>query len=105
MRSKWKLPFLNFLFLRKIKKKNDQQKKEKKKEILITKSRGMVITPGLVNFKVKIYNGIKYTTLDIKEFHIGYKFGNFTITKKRCIFKKKKKTNQEKKKWLKKLTH
>lgn len=97
MRSKWKLPFLNFLFLRKIKKKNDQQKNEKKKETLITKSRGMIITPDLVNFKVKIYNGIKYTTLDTKEFHIGYKFGNFTVTKKRCIFKKKKKQVKKKK--------
>jgi len=97
MRSKWKLPFLNFLFLRKIKKKNDQQKKEKQKEILITKARDMLITPDLVNFKVKIYNGIKYTTLETKELHIGYKLGHFTVTKKRCIFKKKKKQVKKKK--------
>ena len=98
MRSKWKLPFLNFLFIRKIGKKNDQQKKEKQQETLVTKSRGMLITPDLVNFKLKVYNGIKYTTIDTKELHIGYKTGNFTVTKKRCIFKKKKSKKKVKKK-------
>ena len=45
----------------------------------------------MVKNNIKIYNGIRYLNLAINETHIGYKVGNFTITKKRCIFKKAKK--------------
>lgn len=48
----------------------------------------------MLNSTIKVYNGMKYNVLPIKEEHVGYKLGNFTVTKKRCIFKKK---NEKKK--------
>jgi ribosomal protein S19 len=89
MRSKWKLPFINFSALQEIKMKK-KLKVKTKKITPIFKKRDDVITPEFVNSIVKIHNGIKFVFLHIKEIHVGYKYGNFTVTKKRCIFKKKK---------------
>jgi len=90
MRSQWKLPFINFVALQEMKQKKKSKIKTKKNQPIL-KKRGDIVTPGLVNFTVKVHNGIKFVFLHIKEIHVGYKYGNFTITKKRCIFKKKKK--------------
>ena len=80
--------------------KNEKRKKTKKpKEILLMKSKKHVISPELLYYRVKVYNGIRYILLRIQESHIGYKYGHFIVTKKRCIFKKDKK---KKKKTLKK---
>lgn len=86
MRSKWKIPFFNSSNLNviKLKKKNSDEKS------LFFKSRSFTITPFLVGFTVKIPNGSKSIIIEIKDHHVGYKIGNFTITKKRCVFKKKK---------------
>ena len=86
MRSKWKLPYINLKKLQKVKK----QQKEDKKENLLFKSRNDTITLDFLKQTIKIYNGIQYVNLFVTESHIGYKTGHFTITKKRCIFKKKK---------------
>jgi ribosomal protein S19 len=90
MRSQWKLPFINFVALQEMQQKK-KLKTKTKKSAPILKKRSDIVTPDLVNFTVKVHNGIKYLFLHIKEVHVGYKYGNFTITKKRCIFKKKKK--------------
>lgn len=90
MRSQWKLPFINFIALQEMQQKK-KLKTKTKKSTPILKRRSDIITPDFVNFTVKVHNGIRYVFLHIKEIHVGYKYGNFTITKKRCIFKKKKK--------------
>lgn len=90
MRSQWKLPFINFIALQEMQQKK-KLKTKTKKSTPILKKRSDIITPDFVNFTVKVHNGIRYVFLHIKEIHVGYKYGNFTITKKRCIFKKKKK--------------
>ena len=103
MRSKWKLPYINLKRLQNIKQKNEEYKiieknnkskkgkKKIKKEPILLKSRNDTITLDFLKNNIKIYNGIRYLNLAINETHIGYKVGNFTITKKRCIFKKAKK--------------
>jgi ribosomal protein S19 len=106
MRSTWKLPFLNFRRLQEIKKNNKEykknqknKKKNKKKErpSIILKNRADTINPDFIKNNLKIYNGIKYIFLPIRETHIGYKCGHFTVTKKRCIFRKTKLKKNKKK--------
>jgi ribosomal protein S19 len=86
MRSKWKIPFI-YMEHSQIKKNENT----KKKPVLNFKSRDFTITPKLINTSIKIYNGVKFLLVSLKENHVGYKVGNFTVTKKRCIYKKRKK--------------
>jgi small subunit ribosomal protein S19 len=90
MRSSWKLPFIDYITYQKLKQKQEE------KFIIISKSRNSTIIPKMLNTTIKIYNGMKYNVLKIKEEHVGYKLGDFTITKKRCIFKKKMKKKNKK---------
>lgn len=90
MRSKWKLPSLNFKYLQKIKRFKQMKLYSNTENIFLTKQRGLLITPDFVHSQFKVYNGAKYISLKIKEHHVGYKLGNFIVTKHRCIFKKKK---------------
>jgi small subunit ribosomal protein S19 len=94
MRSSWKLPYISTDISKIVKSKDE----DANLNFLVTKSRSSTITPKMVNTLVKIYNGIKFVVFKIKEEHVGYKLGNFTITKKRCIFRNKsKKKNKSKK--------
>jgi len=111
MRSTWKLPFLNFERLQELKKDNKEYKKKKKKNkkerpFIILKNRADTINPDFIKNNLKIYNGIRHVILPVKEIHVGYKCGQFTVTKKRCIFRKskskKKKNKKKSKSWLKK---
>ena len=90
MRSKWKLPFIDYLNFQKVKTKHE------KKLNFLSKSRNSTIIPKMINTKIKVYNGVKFISLQIKESHVGYKLGSFTITKKRCTFKKKMKKKTKK---------
>lgn len=103
MRSKWKLPYINLLRLQHVKKKNQEYKlieennknkkgkKKIKKEPFLFKSRNDTIGLDFLKNNIKVYNGIRYLNLLVNELHVGYKIGNFTVTKKRCIFKNTKK--------------
>ncbi len=91
MRSSWKLPFVSYLIAQKLRLKKDE------KISMISKLRNSTITPKMLNSTIKVYNGMKYNVFQVKEEHVGYKLGNFTITKKRCIFKKKMKNKNKKK--------
>ena len=90
MRSSWKLPFIHYIISQKLKQAQDQ------KINLVSKSRSSTIIPKMLNSTIKVYNGMKYNVLQIKEEHVGYKLGDFTVTKKRCIFKKKMKNKNKK---------
>jgi ribosomal protein S19 len=92
MRSSWKLPFVSYLVAQKFRLKTEE------KISIVTKLRSSTITPKMLNSTIKVYNGMKYNVLPIKEEHVGYKLGNFTVTKKRCIFKKKMKRKNKNKK-------
>jgi len=82
-RSKWKV-----LWSLNNKKETNEQLKDK--EILV-KNRYLLITPEDLGKKVTVYNGKNYNKPFIITInHIGLKYGEFAITKKPAIYKKKK---------------
>jgi len=54
-------------------------------------SRHSSILPQFVNKKFKIHNGKSFIEIEIQESMIGHKFGEFALTRKRPIHKKKEK--------------
>lgn len=61
---------------------------ETRKPILI-KHRASTITPKYLNKVVLIFNGQKYTKKLVVKNMLGYKFGAFSLTRKRHTFKTK----------------
>nr|YP_025772.1 ribosomal protein S19 [Tupiella akineta]AAQ18731.1 ribosomal protein S19 [Tupiella akineta] len=53
--------------------------------------RSSTIVPGMIGNTVKIHTGHKFVKLSITEHTVGYKLGEFAPTKKRALYKKKKK--------------
>ena len=64
---------------------------EKKDSLKNSAQRSLKILPAFLNKTFEVHNGITYTSVKINENMIGYKFGEFAITRKKHIFKKKKK--------------
>ena len=83
-RSKWKGPYINNILLKKILNNTPS-------EVILTKSRSSVIVPNCVGINFKIYNGKNLHLLKVTDNMIGYKFGEFSPTRKNFSFKKKKK--------------
>ena len=82
-RSKWKGPILNLIF----------KKKSRKKEIIYA-NRSSFILPKLLDTDVQIYNGKTYSEISIERDMIGHSFGEFSFTRAKFIFKKKKKKSR-----------
>lgn len=53
--------------------------------------RSSTILPEMIGNNVKIHSGQKFVKFIITEHTVGYKFGEFAPTKKRALYKKKKK--------------
>ena len=83
-RSKWKGPYLNENGLKDL-------TKFKKSYFKTMISRNSIILPKFVNKAFEIYNGKKLNEIVITENMIGRKFGEFSPTRKRFVFKSKKK--------------
>ena len=77
-RSVWKGPFVDASVL--------QQSFDKRINIW---SRRSVIIPQFINQQVYIYNGKTFVSLLVTEDMVGHKFGEFAITRKRALHKKK----------------
>jgi ribosomal protein S19 len=89
MRSLWKLPFISPIFF-----KNNNLFKKKTFKIFKTNIRNSCIPKVLVNKRLNIYNGKKYNNFIVRPTAIGFKFGEFSFTKKKSLnmhVKKKKK--------------
>lgn len=78
-RSKWKGPFLNLEILKNL---------QKKKGIKIL-SRNCTILPQFIGLNISIYNGKRFNNIKITENMVGYKFGEFSITRQPFKYKKK----------------
>jgi ribosomal protein S19 len=81
-RSKWKGPYTvpkNF------------KTNHIKKQLSLMSPRNVEITPKLIGLTFKIHNGKEYQEIIITENMIGHKFGEFTFTRAKFSFKKKKK--------------
>ena len=77
-RSVWKGPFVDASVL--------QHSFDKRINIW---SRRSVIIPQFINQQVYIYNGKTFVSLLVTEDMVGHKFGEFAITRKRALHKKK----------------
>ena len=90
VRSSWKGPFIDKNTVDLIK-KNIYQKKS------CTVKRSSEIMPWFLDKTVKIHNGKKLTSLQITNEMIGHKFGEFSFTRVKNIYKNKKKKKKRKK--------
>jgi ribosomal protein S19 len=81
-RSAWKGPFVDFEFL-------EKSLKPSSKKILETRSRNSLILPYFIGRTIKVYNGKKYVAFKITEEMVGFKLGEFVLTRLRHVYKKK----------------
>jgi len=82
-RSVWKGPYVEPLFF--------EKSIKKEKTFIRTKSRSSYILPYLVGKTIKVYNGKTYVPIRVKEEMVGYKLGEFVLTRLRHVYKKKSK--------------
>lgn len=54
-------------------------------------SRNVEIVPNFVGYKFKVHNGKNFVNINITEDMIGHKIGEFSTTREKFVFKKKKK--------------
>lgn len=80
-RVKWKGILLNNNILIKAKKRN-------KKPVKVL-SRNSIITPFCLGKTFEIYNGFKFIKVVVSDNMIGHKFGEFSPTRAKAVFKKK----------------
>ncbi len=78
-RSLWKLPFSKEVLFFKVF-TND---KEKKTITLFLKS--STIFPAFVGQNFLVYNGKKFINMQVQLHMVGFRFGDFINTKKKCI--------------------
>ena len=80
-RSVWKGPIVDFSLLKKI--------KTAKYNAIRTWSRRSVVLPQFIGFRFEVHNGKKFIPLLVTEDMVGHKFGEFALTRKRCVHKAK----------------
>lgn len=85
-RSKWKGPYLQKQLLVDFLKKKDTKKKE-----IYTYSRNSEIIFPFIGFTFNIHNGKDFIKTKITKEMLGHKLGEFSPTRKKFSFKKKKK--------------
>ena len=81
-RVKWK----GILLKRSI---HESLKKNKKNIPIQVYSRNSIITPNCIDKTFEIHNGIRYIKVSIIENMVGFKFGEFSATRAKNIYKKK----------------
>jgi small subunit ribosomal protein S19 len=64
------------------------------KSALKTYERSATITLELIGAAIKVHNGNRFVTLNVTENHVGFKLGQFALTKKSVRHKNKKKKNK-----------
>lgn len=88
-RSKWKGPFVKKSIV------NIKQKLKKVKNLKIW-SRNSVIPFSLIGQQVSIHNGKDFIRIKITREKVGYKFGEFSFTRRHKLKTKGKKIKNEK---------
>jgi ribosomal protein S19 len=85
-RSIWKGPFVHTKLFKDIKKIN-----KKPQNAVETVSRCSEIIPGLIGTIFNVYNGKSFSKIEVSKEMVGFKLGEFSPTRKKFSFKKKKK--------------
>lgn len=86
-RAKWKGPYVQKTLLKKFFLQNTQFKYQTE---IVTKNRASSIIPIFVGSFFKIHNGKTFSKIKITETMVGKKLGEFSPTRKKFSFKKKK---------------
>lgn len=63
----------------------------KKMSLILKWNRNDYIFPDLINCSIKIYNGLNFKQIIIKEKMFFHKFGEFFLTRKKTVYVSKKK--------------
>jgi small subunit ribosomal protein S19 len=86
-RAKWKGPYIDPNFLKNIKILN-------KKKSLPVISRNSSIIPKFIGLKFNVHTGKTFTEVSVSKEMVGHKFGEFSPTRGKFSFKKKKKKSK-----------
>ena len=84
-RSKWKDSFFQYNLLSKI----EKAKKNKEFKPIKTWARNSTIIESLRGNSIYLHNGNRFTPITITYDMIGHKLGEFSNTRKPCVYKKK----------------
>lgn len=83
-RSKWKGPYIEPNIIKQIKSLN-------KKKLFPKISRNSTIIPKFIGLKFNVHTGKNYLEVLVSKEMVGCKFGEFSLTRSKFVFKKKKK--------------
>mmetsp|Transcript_22885 Transcript_22885/g.43525 ORF Transcript_22885/g.43525 Transcript_22885/m.43525 type:complete len:89 (+) Transcript_22885:47-313(+) len=86
-RSKWKGPYIDSIDIKNLPSLNRTENSYMNIKI----SRNTTVVPEFVEHILKVHNGKTWVEITVTEEMIGYKFGEFSATRKRFSFKKTKK--------------
>ena len=92
MRSVWKPLYISLYIYKKLKSNFFFKKlnfKQENPDSFLLVDRNVTILLFFNKFFFKIYNGCVYKNFIVSSVHIGHKFGEFFLTRKRAIFKLK----------------
>jgi small subunit ribosomal protein S19 len=87
-RSKWKGPFVGFQHLNNNLNTFKQQENSKTNTTI---SRNSDIIPNFLGLTFNVYNGKSFNEITVSEDMVGHKFGEFSFTRSKFVFKKKNK--------------
>lgn len=91
-RSKWKSPFTDQYLIKKVERLNKLKKQGKKQNFVVrTWSRRSTILPNFVGYTFQIHNGKTFKSIIINNDMVGHKLGEFALTRKPLVHKKKNK--------------
>ena len=86
-KSIWRLKFISKSTMSRVIKESLGVKIKKKRAMIMNKS--STIPNSLSGNTFFIHKGYKYRELKVTDYHIGYKFGEFILTRKPHVFRKK----------------
>ncbi len=91
-RSIWRLKYISKCTISKIIKESYGISFFKKNSIITNKS--STIPKSLDKILFYLHKGNRYRELKVSKYHIGFKFGEFTLNRKPHVFKKKTKNKE-----------
>ena len=79
MRSKWKGPFVNIGLLNRVRKHVMSGATQRKPMKVM--SRDSTIVPEMMGMRFQIHCGKKWQDFEVRDLHLGHKFGEFAFTR------------------------
>lgn len=88
-KSNWRLKFINKSTMSRVIKESLGVKIKKNFSMITNKA--SVIPKSFIDNTFFIHKGCRYRELKIGQFHVGFKFGEFILTRKPHVYRKKSK--------------